>query len=390
MAKQRPEIKIPKSVAKPLPVPPAQQHPYFDPHEMSRLMEVEQPNPHMPYEYKYIDVEGSKIAYLDEGDPNANPVVFLHGAPESAYIWRNVIPYLFPYARVIVPDLIGHGQSDKPAIAYDYPAFQKYTFGTLDALGLENITVVGHDWGSILALDWASDNTDKIRGAVFMECLAAPYYPILDTDKARAERPDKESVLDHYEQYRIYNKVDSVFGEMDESEKLTIEDNQWVDFSMMIHSHFEIPQRTMDYYRDPFRQLMSRYSIYHWPRMVSLDGDYPYVDEVFIRFNKWLTTKTVPTLDVYGKPGEVTQESDIRWRVENMQNHETAYVGLQLHYLQEDQPEAIGRAIADWYRRNLSGKPNVWCTPVTPEHVFYRHDNPRKWSELVAASRDRK
>lgn len=379
--KKRPEVKIGNKVTKALKVPELGEHEYFDPGDWARKMASEVPSHKFPYTYKTIEVHGSKIAYIDEGDATANPIVFVHGAPESAYIWRNVFPYMFPYARVIVPDLIGHGQSDKPAIKYDYLDYQKYLFGTIEALGLKNVTVVGHDWGSVLALDWAATHRDEVSGAVMLECLAAPYYPISDTNKSREERPDKDSVLDHYELFRSEGTVETNLGPMAPSEKQVIEENQFVEFVMHIHSAYEMGQRTMDHYRDPFREPMSRYAIYNWPRMVSLDGDYPVVDKVFLNINDWFLTKDAPTLDIYGKPGEVTQEYDVRWRVENLKNHETNYVGIQLHFVQEDQPEQVGRAIADWYRRNLTDKENTWCTPVTPEHVYYRPDNPIKWTE---------
>jgi haloalkane dehalogenase len=69
---------------------------------------------------------------------------------------------------------------------------------------------------------------------------------------------------------------------------------------------------------------------------------------------------------VYGKPGEVSEEYDIMWRAQYLKNHETAFVGVCLHFIQEDQPEATGRAIADWYRCNLAKNRNVWCTNAQP------------------------
>jgi haloalkane dehalogenase len=83
-------------------------------------------------------------------------------------------------------------------------------------------------------------------------------------------------------------------------------------------------------------------------------------------YNKWMLQTEIPILDVYGYPGEVTEEYDVRWRVERMQNLETAFVGVVLHFVQEDQPVATGRAIADWYRRHFAKDKQQWFTNAQP------------------------
>lgn len=84
------------------------------------------------------------------------------------------------------------------------------------------------------------------------------------------------------------------------------------------------------------------------------------------KFNKWMLETDIPFLDIYGYPGEVTEEYDVRWRAERMKNHETAYIGAGLRFVQEDQPVAVGRAIAEWYRRNLAKNRNQWFTDAKP------------------------
>ena len=75
-----------------------------------------------PFESKYIDINGSKMHYIDEGA--GDPILFLHGNPTSSYLWRNIIPYLTPHARCIAPDLIGMGKSEKPNIKYRFLIMQ--------------------------------------------------------------------------------------------------------------------------------------------------------------------------------------------------------------------------------------------------------------------------
>ena len=70
------------------------------------------------FESKYIEVNGSNIHYIDEGE--GDPILFIHGNPTSSYIWRNIIPHLNKKARCIALDLIGMGKSDQPDIDYGF------------------------------------------------------------------------------------------------------------------------------------------------------------------------------------------------------------------------------------------------------------------------------
>ncbi len=122
-----------------------------------------------PFESKYIDVLGSKMHYIDEG--SGDPILFLHGNPTSSYLWRNIIPHVTSRGRCIAPDLIGQGKSDKPDIEYGFFDNVKYIEGFIEALGLQNITLVIHDWGSGLGLHYAMRNESNIKGIAMMEAI---------------------------------------------------------------------------------------------------------------------------------------------------------------------------------------------------------------------------
>ena len=102
------------------------------------------------YPRKRIAVAGTEIAYVDTG--RGNPIVFLHGNPTSAYLWRNIIPHLEGLARCLAPDLIGMGQSGKaPDGSYRFLDHARYLDGRFASLRLtEKVTLVVHDWGSAL------------------------------------------------------------------------------------------------------------------------------------------------------------------------------------------------------------------------------------------------
>lgn len=101
-----------------------------------------------PFESRYVEVLGSRMHYVDEGQ--GQPILFLHGNPTSSYLWRNLIPYVTDGYRAIAMDLIGMGKSNKPDLAYTYQDHKRYLDAFIETLGLRNITLVIHDWGSAL------------------------------------------------------------------------------------------------------------------------------------------------------------------------------------------------------------------------------------------------
>jgi pimeloyl-ACP methyl ester carboxylesterase len=97
-----------------------------------------------------MPVLDSTMYYEDQGD--GDPVVLLHGNPTSSYLWRNVIPELTGQARCLAPDLIGMGRSGKPCIGYRFADHARYLDAWFEALELDGVTLVGHDWGGALGL----------------------------------------------------------------------------------------------------------------------------------------------------------------------------------------------------------------------------------------------
>jgi len=132
----------------------------------------------MPASRQFAEVQGKRIAYLEAG--TGDPIVLLHGNPTSSYLWRNVIPELENCGRVIVPDLIGQGESDKlPASEgpdrYSFEVAFDYLDGLLRAIDVDSdITWVIHDWGSGLGFHWAKHNPDAVKGIAYMEAIVMP------------------------------------------------------------------------------------------------------------------------------------------------------------------------------------------------------------------------
>ncbi|MGH3441902.1 MAG: haloalkane dehalogenase [Nitriliruptorales bacterium] len=127
--------------------------------------------PDFPYEPRYVEVEDLRLARVDEGE--GHPVVLVHGEPTWSFLWRKVLPPLLDAgSRVVVPDQVGFGRSDKPARRdwYSYDRLVESFTAHLDAAGLdEPVTLVVHDWGGPVGLRWAVENPDRVARLVILD-----------------------------------------------------------------------------------------------------------------------------------------------------------------------------------------------------------------------------
>ncbi|GIR94521.1 MAG: hypothetical protein CM15mP96_1790 [Gammaproteobacteria bacterium] len=117
------------------------------------------------------------MAYLDSGEGQS--IVFLHGNPASSFLWRNITPSVKGLGRIVVPDFIGMGDSEKLEGEnnpdYQYHGQYKYLSALLDSLDLGNeINLVIHDWGSAMGFQYARENPDRIKSITFMEAIVMP------------------------------------------------------------------------------------------------------------------------------------------------------------------------------------------------------------------------
>ncbi len=123
--------------------------------------------PDFPYEPEYAEVgDGLRMAYVQDGPPDGESVVLLHGEPTWSFVWRSVIPVLASAGlRVIAPDLIGFGRSDKPAAIaeHSYARHVEWVRAALfDSLNLRDVTIVGHDWGGLIGLRLLAEHGDRL------------------------------------------------------------------------------------------------------------------------------------------------------------------------------------------------------------------------------------
>jgi len=286
-----------------------------------------------PYESRFVEVEGSKMHYVEVG--SGDPILFLHGQPTSSYLWRNVLPHLAPLGRAIAPDLIGFGRSDKPDIEYRFVDHARYIDGFIEALGLDRLTFVVHDWGSGLGFHWARRHPERVRGLAFFEAILAP---IPSWDDFPAELRDL---------FRGFRSPET-------GRSLLIDQNVFIEKVLPGAVVRGLTEVEMERYREPFRDPASREPVYRWPNELPIGGEPADVTEIVGAYNAWLQETDVPKLLLYAEPGAITRAPLVEWCRENLSELEVVHVGAGIHYLQEDNPDGIGKAVADWYRRKVS------------------------------------
>ncbi|HSR15270.1 MAG TPA: haloalkane dehalogenase, partial [Gemmatimonadales bacterium] len=123
-----------------------------------------------PFQAHYCDVGGLRMHYVDEGPPDApETVLMLHGEPSWSYLYRSMIPVCAAAGhRVVAPDLIGFGKSDKPSRRrhHTYAAQVAWTAALLDRLNLRGITLFCQDWGSLIGLRLVAEDPDRFARVV--------------------------------------------------------------------------------------------------------------------------------------------------------------------------------------------------------------------------------
>jgi len=281
-----------------------------------------------PFPRKRLRVRDAELAYVDEG--SGDPIVFLHGNPTSSYLWRNVIPHVQHLGRCIAPDLIGMGESDKlpdagPG-AYSFATHAAYLEGFLAGVGLDGpVTFVLHDWGSGLGFDWAERHRDRVRGIAFTEAIVTPVT--WDDWPADARKI-----------FRLMRGADG--------EAAVLDNNVFVERILPASVARGLTPEAHDRYRAPFRSRADRLPTLDWPRQIPIEGEPADVREVVVRYRDWLATSAVPKLFIDADPGSILvgrQRDLVRTWPELT---EVTVPGS--HFVPEDSPHEIGRALAEW------------------------------------------
>ncbi len=284
-----------------------------------------------PYERKRVAVLDSELAYVDTG--SGDPVVFLHGNPTSSYLWRNIIAEVEGGARCLAPDLIGMGDSGKnPAGSYRFVDHARYLDAWFEAVGLDqgskNVTLVVHDWGSALGFHWAYRHQDSVKALVYMEAIVCPLTWQTFPEAAR----------------KVFQGFRSPAGE-----EMVLQHNVFVERVLPGSVVRTLTEEEMAVYRKPYTEPgESRRPTLTWPRQIPIEGEPADVVEIVEQYGQWLSTSELPKLFVNADPGAILTGPQ-REHCRTWPNQKEITV-TGSHFIQEDAPQEIGRAIVDLLR----------------------------------------
>ena len=284
----------------------------------------------MPARQQFAKVHGKRIAYLEAG--NGDPIVLLHGNPTSSYLWRNIIPELENSGRVIVPDLIGQGDSEKlPASEgpdrYSFAVAFDYLDGLLRNISADqNVTLVIHDWGSGLGFHWARLNPERVKGIAYMEAIVMPMTWEDWPEGARG----------------IFQGFRSAKGE-----DLVLQRNMFVEAVLPSSILRDLTEEEMIAYRAPFDTPEHRQPTLNWPRQIPIEGEPAHMVELVEAYGAFMAASPIPKLFINADPGSILVGKQREFCRSWPNQTEVTVKGL--HFVQEDSPEEIGRAVAAWH-----------------------------------------
>lgn len=281
-----------------------------------------------PHYLTVDDTEGGelRVHYLDEGPRDADPVLMLHGEPSWSYLYRKMIPIVTAAGhRVIAPDLIGFGRSDKPAQRTDY-SYQRHVDwvqSVLDQLDLRNITLVCQDWGGLIGLRLVAENPDRFARVV----AANTFLPTGDRDPGEGFR-----------KWQKFSQETDVFhaGGIIKGATTT-----------------ELPQEVIDAYNAPFPDESYKEGARQFPILVPTRPDDP-ASEKNREAWKVLSQWNKPFLTAFSDSDPVTVggEKVLQKLIPGTKGQKHTIIENGGHFLQEDQGQKLAQVVVDFIADN--------------------------------------
>jgi haloalkane dehalogenase len=294
----------------------------------------EQPVSEQPLSKKTVTVLGRRMAYHERGE--GRPILFLHGNPTSSYLWRDVIAELEGQGRLIAPDLIGMGDSEKlPGVGpdtYRFTTHRNFLDGLIAAVLRpdEGVVLVVHDWGSALGFDWANRHRDRVRGIAYMEAIVRP---IASWDQWSA------AAVPVFQGFRS-----------DKGEAMILDRNLFVERVLPGSILRKLSDAEMAEYRRPFLAREDRWPTLTWPRQIPIAGEPADVTAIVENYAQWMAANGMPKLFVNADPGAILTGASREFCRKWTSQTEVTVPGS--HFIQEDSGPAIGKAVAHWLKAN--------------------------------------
>jgi len=283
----------------------------------------------MKYKKKYIQVKNKSMAYVDEGE--GNTFLFLHGNQTSSFLWRNIAPHVEDIGRVVIPDLIGMGDSEKldgvDNEGYTYHGQYGYLTELLENLDLgNNIHLIIHDWGSAMGFQFARENSERVKSITYMEAIVMPL--------TWEQWPDAATKI-----FQLFRS--------DAGEELVLEKNFFVERILLADSATGYTdEEKAEYIRLFFNEGEDRRPTLTWPRQIPLDGEPNAVVEEVRKNAEFHKDSEIPKLFINANPGSILvgeqREFARTWK------NQTEITVNGNHFIQEDSSEEIGTALREF------------------------------------------
>lgn len=273
--------------------------------------------PDFPFAPNYVEQEGLRLHYLDEGE--GDPVLLLHGEPTWSFLYRKLIPPLTGVARCVAPDYFGFGRSDKPTDRgwYSYDRHTESLAQFAQELDLKNITVVVQDWGGPLGFRFAVENPDRVARLVVMNTGIG------------ARAPNEEWL--RFQAFMRRVDTDIIPGQL-------------VRLSLVQPTTDEV----IAGYDAPFPVPESRLGVVQFPELVATGADHPSAPAM-LAVREQLRTFDRPALVLFsdGDPIFSRRAAEVMAELLPAAELDPPVEGAG-HFLQEDQGAFIGERIAGW------------------------------------------
>jgi haloalkane dehalogenase len=282
--------------------------------------------PDFPYEPHYLDVEKIRIHYVDEGSKDAEAILLMHGEPSWSFLYRHMIPvFLKEDFRVVAPDLVGFGRSDKPTQQSDhtYAKHVKWMTKWMKTLDLQSITLFCQDWGSLIGLRMAIENQDRFKRII----LSNGGLPT-----------GEQSMSDAFSRWREFSRTAPKFNI-----KQIIQGGTVTKLSKEILNGYDAPFPD-DTYKAGARIM---------PSLVPISIDDPEHlanKEAVEKFKKW----TKPFLTAFSDKDPITRGGERFWQenIPGAQGQEHTTIKDASHFVQEDKGAELANVILKFIRNN--------------------------------------
>ena len=200
-------------------------------------------------------------------------------------------------------------------------------------MGLRNITLVVHDWGSALGFDYASKHENNVRAVAFFEALLVP-LPSLD------QWPNQTAA----QAFRLYRTPQVGWD-------LIVNENNFVEKRLQEGIIRRLSEGELKHYREPFVDRAARKPVWRWPNELPIAGEPAHVAAMQMHYLAWLQKTEVPKLLIFAHPGALTPEAIVAWAKANLPRLQSVDIGDGIHNLQEDHPAEIAQAIVNWMKK---------------------------------------